>query len=86
MLGSSTSVSLALMTIKAHVLAGRLIVDEPTHLPEGTEVELLPLDPGDWLDDENRKALHAALMRSEADVTAGRLIEVTEVLKGLRPQ
>ena len=29
--------------------AGRLVVDEPTDLPEGTEVELLALDPGDWL-------------------------------------
>lgn len=49
------------MTIKARVSAGRLIVNEPTSLPEGTEVELLPLDPGDWLSEEDRKALHAAL-------------------------
>lgn len=74
------------MTIKAHVVAGRLIVDEPTALPDGTEVELLPLDPGDWLDDEDRKALHAALARSDADVKAGRLVEASEILKGLRPQ
>ena len=32
------------MTIKARVHAGRIIVDEPTNLPEGTEIELLPLD------------------------------------------
>ena len=74
------------MTIKARVLAGRLVVDEPTTLPEGTEVELLPLDPGDWLSDEDRKALHAALARSEEDVRAGRLADAGEVLKGLRPQ
>ena len=37
------------MTLKARVKAGRLVVDEPTDLPEGTEVELLALDPGDWL-------------------------------------
>jgi hypothetical protein len=30
------------MTIKARVLGGRLTVDEPTNLPEGTEVQLLP--------------------------------------------
>ena len=30
------------MTLKARVRAGRLIVDEPTDLPEGTEVELIP--------------------------------------------
>lgn len=74
------------MTIKARVLAGRLVVDEPTSLPEGTEVELLPLDPGDWLTDQDRKALHAALARSDADVRAGRLVEAAEILKGLRPQ
>lgn len=74
------------MTIKARVLAGRLVVDEPTTLPEGTEVELLPLDPGDWLSDEDRKALHAALARSDEDVRSGRLVDAAEVLKGLRPQ
>jgi len=63
-----------------------LIVDEPTDLPEGTEVELLPLDPGDWLSDEDRKALHAALARSDADVKAGRLVDGAEILRGLRPQ
>ena len=72
------------MTIKAHVRAGRLVVDEPTTLPEGTEVELLPLDPGDWLDDTDRAALHAALSRSDADVTAGRLTDASVVLQRLR--
>lgn len=72
------------MTIKARVHAGRLVVNEPTSLPEGTEVELLPLDPGDWLDDDDRAALHAALAQSEADVKAGRLIDAADLLKGLR--
>ena len=74
------------MTIKARVRAGRLVVDEPTNLPEGTEVELLPLDPGDWLDAEDRAALHAALAQSAADVAAGRLIDASDVVKGLRPR
>ena len=72
------------MTIKARVRAGRLVIDEPTTLPEGTEVELLPLDPGDWLDDADRAALHAALAQSQADVAAGRLVDAADVLKGLR--
>lgn len=72
------------MTIKARVRAGRLVVDEPTNLPEGTEVELLPLDPGDWLDEGDRAALHAALAQSQSDVAAGRLVDVSEVLKRLR--
>ena len=72
------------MNIKAYVRDGRLRVDEPTNLPEGTEVELLPLDPGDWLDDEDRTALCEALVMSEADVSAGRLVDADEVLKELR--
>lgn len=71
------------MTIKARVTAGRLVVDEPTDLPEGTEVELLALDPGDWLDDSDRAALHAALDESEEDVAAGRLVDADEVLREL---
>lgn len=72
------------MTIKARVHAGRLVVDERINLPEGTEVELLPLDPGDWLDDADRAALHTALAQSKADVAAGRLIDAANVLKALR--
>ena len=72
------------MTIKARVTAGRLVVDEPTDLPEGTELELLPLDPGDWMDEADRAALHEALRQSDADVAAGRLIDATDILKALR--
>lgn len=72
------------MTMKATVRHGRLVLDEPTTLPEGTEVELLPLDPGDWLDDTERAALHAALAQSEADVVDDRLIDAVDVLKSLR--
>jgi hypothetical protein len=72
------------VTLKARVRGGRLIVDEPTELPDGTEVELLPLDPGDWLDDSDRAALDLALRESQADVDAGRLIDADEVLRQLR--
>ena len=72
------------MTITARVHAGRLVLDEPTTLPEGTQVALLPLDPGDWLNDADRAALHAALEASDADVAAGRLVEAADVLRSLR--
>ena len=61
---SHSNGTLSPMTIKATVKAGRLVIDEPTNLPDGTEVELLPLDPGDWLDDADRAALHKALRDS----------------------
>jgi hypothetical protein len=72
------------MTIKARVSAWRLLVDEPTDLPDGTELEPLPLDPGDWLADADRAALHKALRESDADVAAGRLVDADEILKELR--
>ena len=72
------------MTLKARVKAGRLVVDEPTDLPEGTVVELLALDPGDWLTEEDRAALHSALRDSNEDVKAGRLIDADVVLRELR--
>lgn len=72
------------MTIKARVTAGRLVVDEPTDLPDGTELELLPLDLGDWLDDADRAALHEALRQSDADVAGGRIVDATEILRVLR--
>lgn len=84
MLGGPFNATLLGMTIKARVRAGRLVLDEPTDLPEGTEVELLPLDPGDWLDDADRAALHEALRQSDADVEAGRLVDAQEILRELR--
>ena len=72
------------MTFKARVREGRLILDEPTDLPEGTEIELLPLDPGDWLDETDRAALNEALRQSDADIAAGRLVDAEEILRELR--
>lgn len=73
------------MTIKTRVQGGRLKVDEPTDLPEGTEVVLYPIDVNDdELDDADRAALHKLLEESEADVKAGRLIDADDVLKELR--
>ena len=72
------------MTIKARVRAGRLLVDEPTDMPDGTEVELLPLDPGDWQNEADRAALHEALRESDADVATGNLVDAGDVLRELR--
>jgi hypothetical protein len=72
------------MTLRARVKAGRLVLDEATDLPEGTEVELLPLDPGDWLDEDGRAALHQALKDSDEDVKAGRLVAADVILRELR--
>jgi hypothetical protein len=54
--------------LKAQVRGGRLVLDEPTDLPEGTEVELA-LVQDDEFDDEERARLDAAL---EAGIDAAR--------------
>ena len=73
----------AAVTLKGRVKAGRFVVDQPTDLAEGTEVEQLPLDPGDGLDEQDRAALHKALVDSEEDVKAGRLLDAETVLRQL---
>ena len=70
--------------LKAHVQNGRLVLDEPTDLPEGEVVYLVPMDPGDDLDDEERAALHAELAASIAEAKAGELIDADVVMAELR--
>jgi len=50
-------------------LGATWILDEPTDLPDGTEVELVAVDE---LDETQRAELEAALEESEAELDAGR--------------
>ncbi len=70
-------------SVKAKVRNGRLTVDEPTELPEGAEIELVPLDGWDDLDDDDRRRLHEALAASEEDVAKDRTRDAAEVLADL---
>jgi hypothetical protein len=70
--------------IRARVANGRLIVDEPTTLPEGTVLDLVIDDEGDDLDDQERAALHAAIERSWQSAKQGNLIPADEVIRELR--
>lgn len=56
------------------------MLDEPTELPEGTEVMLTVADEGEDLDDEERARLHESLRRSMAQARAGKLIDADEVI------
>jgi hypothetical protein len=51
-------------TVRARVTNGRLILNEPTDLPEGTEVELLPVDDVAELDPAERAKLYGFLAES----------------------
>ena len=70
--------------LRAKVKGGRIVVDEPTTLPEGTVLELVVDDEGDDLTDEERAALHADLERSASQADAGKTRTATDVLGDLR--
>ena len=67
-------------TLKARVVRGRLTLDEPVELPDGTVVEFVLADDGDDLDDEERARLHAALDCSEREIAEGKAIPAADVL------
>ncbi len=77
--------------LKAHVRGGRLVLDEPTELPEGEVVELVPLDEalasgGDYLDDEERERLHESLREGIRQMKAGKTVDAAVALAELRAQ
>ena len=77
------------MPLKAQVQNGRLVLDEPTDLPEGEVVYLEPVvgvlsDDADDLDDEDRAALHAELDASIAEADEGKTEDFRRVLDELR--
>jgi hypothetical protein len=69
--------------LKAHVRGGRLVLDEPTELPEGSEVELTVLEDED-LDPEERARLLKALDESLAEYERGDHVDAFEFLADLR--
>ena len=74
-----------MLPLKARVHNGRLVLDEPTDLPEGEIVELIPLaEVGAELDDQERERLHASLRESIEQMKAGNTLDGAEALAELR--
>jgi hypothetical protein len=69
---------------QARVEHGRLVLDEPVNLPDGTLVDLVPADQGDALDDEDRQRLEAAIDRGIEEARSGQTVPAREVLARLR--
>ena len=70
--------------LRARVENGRLVLDEPTTLPEGTTIDLVADDESDDLTDVERRALHEALSLSWESAEAGRLRPASAILDELR--
>ena len=80
---------MGMYALKARVENGRLKLDEPTDLPEGQVVELVPLDEvlateGDDLNDEERAALHRSIDESIKDEQAGNVEDLSKIIAELR--
>lgn len=77
--------------LRAKVHKGRLVLDEPTDLPEGEVIELIPVDDvlasgGDYLDDDERERLHRSIDRGLEDGKAGRTVDAGKLIEKLRAQ
>jgi len=59
-----------MLPLRARVTNGRLVLNEPTTLPEGTEIELAFVE--DDLDDADRARLHDALDAADDELRAGK--------------
>jgi hypothetical protein len=70
--------------LRARVEKGRLVLDEPTALPDGTIVHLVLDDEGDDLTEDERRALHEALSASWKSAEIGRLRDASVIVNELR--
>jgi hypothetical protein len=71
-----------MVALKARVANGRIILDEPTDLPDG-ELWLVAMNDDD-LDDEERAALDESIEDGLSDAAAGRHEDAFEVMARLR--
>jgi predicted DNA-binding antitoxin AbrB/MazE fold protein len=75
--------TIAMRVLKAHVKGGRLVLDEPVDLPEGSEVRVALVDDED-MDEAERAELEAAIEQSEAELDAGLGVSEDELWARLR--
>ena len=70
--------------VRARVKNGRLVVDEPTSLPEGTVLDLVVDDEGDDLDATERARRDEALVKAWQQAQSGMGRPAQDVLNDLR--
>lgn len=70
--------------LRARVKDGRLILDEPTSLPDGTTLDLVLDDEGDDLTPQERKVMDDAIAKAWASAKAGKLRPADQLIAELR--
>jgi len=72
------------MRIRGSVVDGKLVVDQPTDLPEGTVVDLVVDDGGDDLSPDEVARLNSTLAASAQQARARQVTDAASVLEALR--
>jgi hypothetical protein len=73
----------AMATLRGHVESGRIVVDEPIDLPDGTEVEIAVADDDDMTPEE-RAEIEASIDRGLEQAARGEMITADELLRRLK--
>lgn len=76
-------------THRAVVRNGRLVLDEPTSLPEGQVIELEEADPFSdelVLSDDERRHVDALIEKGHAEARAGRTVSAEDFIDELDQQ
>ena len=61
--------------LRARVHNGRIRLDEPSDLPEGTELDLLPVNLSDEFDDAERSEIIESIEAGAADIENGEFVD-----------
>jgi hypothetical protein len=70
--------------LRARVQDGRLRLDQPTELPDGTVLDLVIDDEGDDLTEHERQILHETLARSWTSAQEGKARPAAAIIDELR--
>jgi hypothetical protein len=70
--------------LRGRVTGGHIVVDEPTDLPDGTELTLVVLDADDEMTADERADLDAMIARGRADIAVGKGVSSEELLARVR--
>jgi hypothetical protein len=71
-------------SLRAKVKDGRLILNEPTNLPDGTTPDLVLDDEGDDLTVSERKVLDDAIAKAWGSPKSGKLLPADQLIADLR--
>jgi hypothetical protein len=82
--GNPPRYNMEMTILHARVRNGRVVVDEPTDLPDGARVDLLLLDAAAEMDDTERASIEASISRGIAQADRGDVFSVESVIERLR--